>query len=240
MVPGAATGVLVWLLLEGESFGVGGWLWFCADAEMAPVPPKKAVHRNRIMVWDRTRFVAQDAEVVAEWNVFMIGCSIFLVGGLKRAARCGSVCRAIAERLSKNIPANASRSFEIGFCIQIVRESVMYLTATVVRPDFRRGSCDNKCVAVLRTLDGSREICMGDLFQPWHLIILAGLAILLFGGKKLPELGKGLGEGLRGFKEGMKGMTDDVKGDAKTDVKPGDTAHVVTPKPDEAAKPPVA
>ncbi len=48
---------------------------------------------------------------------------------------------------------------------------------------------------------------MGDLFQPWHLIIVAGIAILLFGGKKLPELGKGLGEGLRGFKEGMKAST---------------------------------
>ena len=68
---------------------------------------------------------------------------------------------------------------------------------------------------------------MGDLFQPWHLIILAGLAILLFGGKKLPELGKGLGEGLRGFKEGMKGVNDDLK----ADVKPSDSAHAVTPKP---------
>lgn len=81
---------------------------------------------------------------------------------------------------------------------------------------------------------------MGDLFQPWHLIILAGLAILLFGGKKLPELGKGLGEGLRGFKEGMKGITDDVKGESKNEAKPGETAHVVTPKADEAAKPPAA
>ena len=77
---------------------------------------------------------------------------------------------------------------------------------------------------------------MGDLFQPWHLIILAGLAILLFGGKKLPELGKGLGEGLRGFKEGMKGINDDVKAEAK----PTTDAHTVTPKPDEATKPPVA
>jgi sec-independent protein translocase protein TatA len=77
---------------------------------------------------------------------------------------------------------------------------------------------------------------MGDLFQPWHLIILAGLAILLFGGKKLPELGKGLGEGLRGFKEGMKGINDD----AKVDAKPADAAHTVTPKPDEATKPPTA
>ena len=80
---------------------------------------------------------------------------------------------------------------------------------------------------------------MGDLFQPWHLIILAGLAILLFGGKKLPELGKGLGEGLRGFKEGMKGLSGSGD-DAKADAKAGDTAHVVTPKPDEATKPPTA
>jgi sec-independent protein translocase protein TatA len=47
---------------------------------------------------------------------------------------------------------------------------------------------------------------MGDLFQPWHLIIVAGLAVLLFGGKKLPELGKGLGEGFRSFKDGLKGI----------------------------------
>lgn len=80
---------------------------------------------------------------------------------------------------------------------------------------------------------------MGDLFQPWHLIILAGLAILLFGGKKLPELGKGLGEGLRGFKEGMKGLSGSGD-DAKADAKAGDTAHIVTPKPDEATKPPTA
>ena len=32
------------------------------------------------------------------------------------------------------------------------------------------------------------------------------VALIVFGPKKLPELGKGLGEGLRGFKEGMKGM----------------------------------
>jgi sec-independent protein translocase protein TatA len=75
---------------------------------------------------------------------------------------------------------------------------------------------------------------MGDLLQPWHLIILLGLAVLLFGGRKLPELGKGLGEGLRGFKEGMKGITDEPN--AKT--KPGETAHTVTPKADEAPKPP--
>ena len=49
---------------------------------------------------------------------------------------------------------------------------------------------------------------MGDLLQPWHLILLAILVFVLFGAKRLPELGKGLGEGLKGFKEGMKGITD--------------------------------
>ena len=43
------------------------------------------------------------------------------------------------------------------------------------------------------------------LFQPTHLLIIAGIALLIFGPKKLPELGKGLGEGLRGFKSAMKG-----------------------------------
>jgi sec-independent protein translocase protein TatA len=75
-----------------------------------------------------------------------------------------------------------------------------------------------------------------ELFQPWHLIIVAVLAILLFGGRKLPELGKGLGEGLRGFKEGMKGITDETKAAVKTE----ESAHAVTPKPDETVKPPVA
>jgi sec-independent protein translocase protein TatA len=70
---------------------------------------------------------------------------------------------------------------------------------------------------------------MGDLFQPWHLIILAIIVIVLFGGKKLPELGKGLGEGLKGFKDGMKGVTEEVN-------KPADTAHNVTPKPEESVK----
>ena len=37
---------------------------------------------------------------------------------------------------------------------------------------------------------------MGDLLQPWHLVVLGVVAFLLFGAKRLPELGKGLGEGL--------------------------------------------
>ena len=47
------------------------------------------------------------------------------------------------------------------------------------------------------------------LFQPMHLIVIFGIALLVFGPKKLPELGKGIGEGIRGFKSAMK-VEDDV------------------------------
>lgn len=42
------------------------------------------------------------------------------------------------------------------------------------------------------------------LFQPMHLLLIFGIALLVFGPKKLPDLGKGLGEGIRGFKSAMK------------------------------------
>jgi sec-independent protein translocase protein TatA len=42
------------------------------------------------------------------------------------------------------------------------------------------------------------------LFQPTHLLVLFGIALLVFGGKKIPELGKGIGEGIRGLKSAMK------------------------------------
>ena len=41
------------------------------------------------------------------------------------------------------------------------------------------------------------------LFQPMHLLIIFGIALLVFGPKKLPELGKGIGDGIRGFKSAM-------------------------------------
>lgn len=42
------------------------------------------------------------------------------------------------------------------------------------------------------------------LFQPMHLLVLLGIALLVFGPKKLPELGKGLGDGIRIFKSSLK------------------------------------
>jgi sec-independent protein translocase protein TatA len=44
---------------------------------------------------------------------------------------------------------------------------------------------------------------LDNLFQPTHLLIILFIALLVFGPKKLPELGKGLGEGIRSFKESM-------------------------------------
>ena len=47
------------------------------------------------------------------------------------------------------------------------------------------------------------------LFQPMHLLVLLGLALLIFGPKKLPELGKGLGDGIRTFKSAIRGAEQD-------------------------------
>jgi sec-independent protein translocase protein TatA len=44
-----------------------------------------------------------------------------------------------------------------------------------------------------------------------EIILILLVALLLFGAKKLPEIGKGLGKGLREFKDATKGLADDVK-----------------------------
>ena len=55
------------------------------------------------------------------------------------------------------------------------------------------------------------------LFQPMHLLVIFGIALLVFGPKKLPELGKGIGEGIRGFKSAIKAE----------DEKPATTANTI-------------
>jgi sec-independent protein translocase protein TatA len=46
---------------------------------------------------------------------------------------------------------------------------------------------------------------LDNLFQPMHLLVILFIAMLVFGPKKLPELGKGLGEGIRSFRDSMNG-----------------------------------
>ncbi|HWQ31479.1 MAG TPA: twin-arginine translocase TatA/TatE family subunit [Blastocatellia bacterium] len=54
------------------------------------------------------------------------------------------------------------------------------------------------------------------LFQPLHLLIVIGIVLLVFGPKKLPELGRGLGEAIRGFKSGI---SEDRSSDADKSAK---------------------
>ena len=58
------------------------------------------------------------------------------------------------------------------------------------------------------------------LFQPMHLLVIFGIALLVFGPKKLPELGKGIGEGIRGFKAAM--QTDEEKPASTTSTLTGE------------------
>ena len=43
---------------------------------------------------------------------------------------------------------------------------------------------------------------MGE-FSPFHWLVVLAIVVLLFGGKKIPEVMRGLGEGIRNFKDGM-------------------------------------
>jgi sec-independent protein translocase protein TatA len=69
-------------------------------------------------------------------------------------------------------------------------------------------------------IGNARRNSMGELLTPTHLIVVLVVALLIFGPRKLPELGKGLGEGLRGFKDAIKGTPDPVKQDAAPAPKP--------------------
>jgi sec-independent protein translocase protein TatA len=56
------------------------------------------------------------------------------------------------------------------------------------------------------------------LLAPSHLILLALVALLVFGPKRLPEIGRSLGHGLRGFKESVSGDKTEADADADADT----------------------
>ena len=69
---------------------------------------------------------------------------------------------------------------------------------------------------------------MGEgLFQPMHLLVIFAIALVVFGPKKLPELGKGLGEAIRGFKDSIKGggPPSSAKPSEKKDASPSEQTH---------------
>jgi sec-independent protein translocase protein TatA len=54
------------------------------------------------------------------------------------------------------------------------------------------------------------------ILQPMHLVVILFIALMVFGPRKLPELGKGLGDGIRSFKDSMRqkdeeGKTEETK-----------------------------
>ena len=60
------------------------------------------------------------------------------------------------------------------------------------------------------------------LFQPTHLIMIFGIALLVLGPKKLPELGKGIGESIRGFKSAMAAKDDEPATKTATSANPAE------------------
>jgi sec-independent protein translocase protein TatA len=49
---------------------------------------------------------------------------------------------------------------------------------------------------------------MNGWFGPWELLILLAVVLLIFGPKRLPQLGRSLGQGARSFKDGIRGRHD--------------------------------
>jgi sec-independent protein translocase protein TatA len=47
-------------------------------------------------------------------------------------------------------------------------------------------------------------IMIENLFRPTHLLLVLAIAVLVFGPRNLPQIGKGLGQAIRGFKESLK------------------------------------
>jgi sec-independent protein translocase protein TatA len=66
-----------------------------------------------------------------------------------------------------------------------------------------------------------------ELFAPGHLLVVLAIAILVFGPKKLPELGRGLGEAIRGFKGSLNAIDDPAP---KADAGKSDSAKSDSPK----------
>lgn len=56
----------------------------------------------------------------------------------------------------------------------------------------------------------------------WEIILIVLVILLIFGGKKIPELMRGLGKGIRSFKDGMNGKEDSTAAQVKEEEKKDD------------------
>jgi sec-independent protein translocase protein TatA len=77
---------------------------------------------------------------------------------------------------------------------------------------------------------------VGYFQTPWHIVLLLLIALLLFGGKRLPEIGRSLGHGMREFKDAVTGNSPDST-DAQPELPPAEptetTATATTATPPE-------
>ena len=58
-----------------------------------------------------------------------------------------------------------------------------------------------------------KNVLQAGMVGPWQIGLIVLALLLLFGGKKLPELMKGMGKGIKGFKDEMGSETDSKSGD---------------------------
>lgn len=56
-------------------------------------------------------------------------------------------------------------------------------------------------------------LIIAGVIGPWQIVLIVAIALLLFGGKKIPELMKGLGQGMKEFKKAAKEMAEEDKKD---------------------------
>ena len=58
-----------------------------------------------------------------------------------------------------------------------------------------------------------RSLLLFGSFGAGEVVVIALIVLLLFGGKKIPELMKGIGKGVKSFKDGVKGIEEDINSD---------------------------
>jgi sec-independent protein translocase protein TatA len=78
------------------------------------------------------------------------------------------------------------------------------------------------------------------LFSPTHLVIILLVALLLFGAKRLPEIGRSLGVGMREFKDSVTGVQEATKIDTRSELPPPQPAAPVPAPAETVAPAPVA
>ena len=73
--------------------------------------------------------------------------------------------------------------------------------------------------------------------EPWHILVMVAVLVLLFGSKKLPEMARGLGKSMRILKAETKALRED---DAPADAKNATAASTAAPGAAEQARPAVS